>query len=78
MNVFDSTIIQGALQPDIIDEVSDDVMFLGYLNNGSLSQALICKLEKNGTVITRKYADGNLITNSAWSDRANLTYLFKR
>jgi hypothetical protein len=78
MNIYDSPMVQDGRQPDIVDEVTDSVTYLGFLNNGDLSQALICKIEKIGDVTTRKYADGNLIADADWNNRGNLTYLFKR
>jgi len=73
-----STIIENGLKPDIIDEFSESLTYLGYLKNGDPEKALICKREKTGTVTTFTYPNGQHLYGYKWNDRAALSYSYRK
>lgn len=78
MKIFESQLMQASREADLIDEVSDDLTYIAYLQNGDQTKALIKEIRKTGTVTTFKYPNGSLDFNQDWSQRAALTYNFKR
>ena len=78
MKLYESALMQSVREADIIDEVTDDLTYLGYYLNGDPTACLIKKIEKTGTITTFKYPLGRLEYNQSWADRAILTYTFNR
>jgi len=64
----------------IIDEVSDNLMYLGYPSNGAPTEAdakwAIKRIQKNGTVTRVQWADGLTDKNYKWTERASLEYSY--
>lgn len=69
-------------QADIVDEVSDDVTYLGFFDKNKDETTeyadggcRIMKITTAGTITTRKWANGNRTKfNLAWDDRATYDY----
>jgi hypothetical protein len=78
MRFYDSALIQAAREADVIDEVTDDLTYLGFFFNGDQTRSLIKKIEKVGTVTTFQYPEGRVEAVFNWADRAELNYLFKK
>lgn len=60
-----------------IDEVSASVSYLGKASIGSADGAAVWqiqKLETIGTVLTIAWADGDVLFNNIWNDRASISY----
>ena len=76
--LYESSILQANAIPDIVDEVTDDLAYLGYLDHGDLTKCLIIKAEKVGSLTTRTYPDGQLSYTSDFALRAGYTYQFKK
>lgn len=65
-------------QKKMIDEISDNLIYIGESANGSdASDAAwrIKRISTSGTVTTIEWADGNGLFDNIWNDRASLTYL---
>ena len=70
---------------DIIEEVSDNVTYLGFCRPGTTDEAAptwsILKIEQSGVVqpiTTRfKWANGLCIFTLKWSERASFNYSYK-
>ena len=64
----------------IIDEVSDTLIYVGFLSYGAtatdIENCAIRKIEKVGTVWTMKWAEGITDKKFIWDNRATLNYLF--
>ena len=74
---YNSNIKLGEI-PTKIDEVSDSLVYVGYvLTLGASSAASIWKIkriQKTGTVWEIMYADGDDLYDNVWSNRASLVY----
>lgn len=77
-NIFDASALVAARQPDVIDEVDSSTTYLGFLQHGDLTKCLILRIQKVGTITTFRYPNGSLEFNQDWSQRAALTYSYKR
>ena len=66
------------ISPQLIDEVSDDEMYLGYAapdcKRDSESNWMIKKVLKQGTVQSICYAEGERLYNKAWTSRYDYQY----
>jgi len=67
----------------LIDEVTDDLIYMGFpatINDENPDETdplcSILKVEKIGTVTTRKWAGGTMTKDKQWSDRLILEYHF--
>lgn len=61
----------------ILDEVSDTLTYVGYAALGTDEGAprwKIIRIQKIGTVTKAEYADGNMVYDNIWTNRASLTY----
>lgn len=76
--IYDSILTQASREADIIEEVNEDLTYIGFYLCGDPTKCLIRKIEKMGLVTTFKYPGGLLEYNQDWADRATLTYTFKR
>lgn len=65
-------------EADRVDEVSTTVIYFGWHKPGAATEnAAIWKIAKKsqtGTVWKLEFADGNLLYDNNWTDRASLTY----
>lgn len=64
--------------PTLIDEVSDNLIYLGWADAGTLESDpkwKIRRIRRIGTVWDLKYANGNEFYRNVWNDRLTLTYL---
>lgn len=62
----------------IIDEVNDNLLYVGYADLGaSLGEPVwkIKRVQTIGTITTVKYADGNKFYDNIWDNRGSLNYL---
>ncbi|MGD9930129.1 MAG: hypothetical protein AB7U05_08925 [Mangrovibacterium sp.] len=73
-----STLIEQGLTPDLIDEVTDDLTYVGYLQRGDTTKCMIKRVEKTGTVTTIMYPNGYADFNYNWADRATITYAHRK
>ena len=71
-------------QADVIDEVSDNLTYLGFFKNGCLDieedvdQCKILRIQTTATITTRLWADGeNINFSKNWADRNNDRYTYK-
>ena len=71
-------------QADIIDEVNENLTYLGFFNSGSknydedVDQCKIMQIKTTGTVTTRFWADGeNINYCKNWNDRNDNRYTYK-
>jgi len=66
----------------VIDEVSEILQYIGYATSGapaeSSSNWAIKRVQKTGTVIRIMWADGLQDKIYKWSDRAALSYTYKK
>ncbi|MEI6062309.1 MAG: hypothetical protein WCR72_16520 [Bacteroidota bacterium] len=83
---FTGNIDQFKASADIIEEVSDTVVYFGFCEPGTTDTAhpnwAIMKIIVSGTVqpITTQFlwADGQSNCNLKWDDRATLTYSYRK
>ncbi len=78
MNIYDSALEQASREASIIDEVSDNLTYIGYFQNGDSTLCLIKKIEKTATVTTFQFPEGKMSFDQDWAGRAGLTYNFKK
>lgn len=66
---------------DIIDEVSDELTYLGFFMpanaNEATATASVCRIQKTATITRIMWANGNFMFNNIWNNRASLTYTYK-
>jgi hypothetical protein len=78
MKDYQSSMILDNEMPDLVEEVSDDLIYTATLETGDTAKAKICKIEKSGNITTRKYPNGSVNHKFDWDERANYTYQFKK
>jgi hypothetical protein len=64
--------------PNIIDESTENVVYIGYAKRGSLTTEPVWKIKKiqiNNGITTIGFVDGKVNYNFIWDDRSNYTYL---
>lgn len=71
------TIIEQGLEPDLIDEVSENLTYIGYLKPGT-DLCLIKRIQKTDTVTTFMYPHGHFDFAYDWAERADYNYAHKR
>lgn len=76
--LYESSILQANMLPEIVDEVTDDLYYLVFLNNGDLTKAQICQIEKVGNITTRKYPGGSKDFIFSYDLRDTYDYQFKK
>jgi hypothetical protein len=65
-------------QPKITDEVSADLQYIGFANNGAATSDAawaIMKVEKVGAITTIEWATAVRDRSNVWDDRTTLTYV---
>lgn len=70
--------IQDQLLSLYIDEATASITYLGYAAPGSSTSDAVWKmmrLERVGSQVEVKWADGNDLHDNIWDDRATLTYV---
>jgi hypothetical protein len=77
---FDTQLIKLNTNADLIDVVSDTVIYEGFCNPGKFdtSQPVwkIIRRSQTGTVWAREYAAGRDNYSNIWDNRAGLSYSF--
>ncbi len=76
-NNYDNVQTYNIDSTSLIDEVSANLIYIGISKNGSNISALnwkIKKIEKDGTVWSMTFPDGEQQFNKAWSLRDTYTY----
>ncbi|MEI6574803.1 MAG: hypothetical protein WCO63_01340 [Bacteroidota bacterium] len=67
---------------DVVDEVSDSLMYMGIAGPGTTSVEdptwSVCRVQKAGSILTITWADGQCLFNKAFADRADLNYTFRK
>jgi hypothetical protein len=80
--VFDNELFMAGEKPDLIDEASVTLYYMGWIELGAVATNVancrIVKMEKVLNVWTREYAEGNISKTAVWDDRATLTYAFEK
>lgn len=64
--------------PNIIDESTEDIIYIGYAKRGSLTTDPVWKIKKietNAGITTIGFVNGIVNYNFIWDDRATYTYL---
>lgn len=73
-----SKLIEQGLQPDLIDEPTEELTYIGFILDGNTSKCMIKRVQKTGTVTTVMYPDGYADFKSNWDDRATLNYFLRK
>lgn len=85
--MYDTEMIVATEKPDLVDEVSDTLFYMGWADIGADVATLtaakfrIVKMEKGAgspTVWTRLYAGSTDLYTQIWANRASLIYNFKK
>lgn len=86
MNIFTSSLIEGALSAQMIEEIATTgYIYMGWLKEGqdeTSTECRICRIEKGtaggNTQYYTKWANGNKEFAHSWANRASLTYSFHK
>ena len=74
-----STLVENGLNPNIIDEVSEDVTYLGFAKGGDLTKCAIVRIATTGTIRRFECPQNGLFEfDKDWSERANYTYQLRK
>jgi len=63
--------------PNRIDEINDELIYLGWAEYGSSESEYVWKIKKiykSATVWKQEYANGNQFFTNRWDDRSVLSY----
>jgi hypothetical protein len=75
---FDSKLIELNLKADLVDVVSDTLIYEGFFLPGKSGYTdPVCKIvrrQQTGTVWATMYADGDENYDNVWNNRAALSY----
>jgi hypothetical protein len=71
------TVAENGLNPNLIDEVSDSVTYLGFALEGDETKCAIQKIEKIGNETRMLCPYGRFDFDFNWSHRADSTYNYQ-
>jgi hypothetical protein len=83
--MFDSDILIAVQTPDLVDEVSSTLYYLGWTDIGisatSEAKFRVARMQKTGNVWQKMWANGSRRYDQVWDDRADgakITYTFRK
>lgn len=65
------TLVLSTLKPNLVDEVSDTITYLGFAKRGDRTKCAIIKIEKTDTVTEFLCPNGQFSYDFDWNNRAN-------